>query len=143
MMLKGVFSAPTLLNVSCLKNVQSFLEQMSSNCLKTFTYYKTSFEESIHFTDSFTYISIFIFKIKKTSEDDCLLEICAMQSMETASTSGTSLKLFQTTWCNIPEDSHHQENLKFHQKHFFKVCLEKVPCSTDLNWTYICHKMTL
>jgi hypothetical protein len=38
--------------------------------------------------------------------------------MEAASTSETLVNFYQTTWCNIPEDSHlhacHHENLKSH-----------------------------
>jgi hypothetical protein len=43
--------------------------------------------------------------------------------MEAASTPEMLVNFYQTTWCNIPEDSHlhtrHHENLKSHQKQDF------------------------
>jgi hypothetical protein len=40
--------------------------------------------------------------------------------MEAVNTSETSINFYQTTWCNIPEDSHLHthccENLKYQQK---------------------------
>jgi hypothetical protein len=67
-------------------------------------------------------------------EDNCLLGCCVVQTdisevliydpwlialmMEKASTSETSVNFYQTTLCNIPEDSHlhtrRRENLKSH-----------------------------
>jgi hypothetical protein len=57
-------------------------------------------------------------------KDDNLLGYCAMQFCRTFQPSssrcqtGTAVYLYQTQWCNIPEDSHlhthHHENLKSH-----------------------------
>jgi hypothetical protein len=55
--------------------------------------------------------------------------------MEAANTSETSVNIYQTTRCNIPEDSHlhsrRRENLKSHMKEFRKADLKEIFVSTD------------
>jgi hypothetical protein len=56
---------------------------------------------------------------------------CIALMMDAASTSETSVNFYQTTQCNIPQDSHLQtychENLKYHLFYLFFSRVVKAP----------------
>jgi hypothetical protein len=90
-----------------------------------------------------TSMNITVFCLVETDVSDVLTFACFREMMEVVSTSETSIDFYETTWCNIPEDSHlhvsytspqHKNMLRFsHDYDYYHVIYNQ-----DLYSSYVC-----